>query len=622
MNRHHPYGSYENHRGGPQGGPGPDRSHRGGNRGRSGFNRGRGGGGGYYNGASGGGGYDGNMSYNAYDQGPDAAPYNGYDQQNASYFNNNGYANTSSSQYGVGGYNQGYSKYEDGPGTDEDNLGRMKKQGRKDRDDKVHDSIIEERIQRERPCRTLFIRNIKYETNSGDVRRQFEEHGDIRTFFDLISTRGMVFVTYYDLRAAERARERLQGSEISGRPIDVHYSLPRDDRDNERNMQYQGCLEVTLKNSLSGLPIDDNEVRRKFQQFGDVKSIQPVSDRIDSRYVEYYDTRACEEAHGRLRHQGLQDGVMDIAFAWDVNEGGAQGSQRRGIKSGGGGADGDYNDWDDGGRRGRGARGGRGRGRGRGNYDDDFERGGSRDRDQRGRGRYDDDYGGRRNGVPNNSYNERYDRGGGYGPGPDTGGGYSVPTFSQPPPPPPSVGMAAAPPGSTDDRLEQARKVQQLLAALKQPAVGPAPPNLNPLAPSTGGITGMPPPMHASPPGGPGFYSQPPPPSMAQPPFSGMMPPYGVPPPASSSTPQPQSAANVSTPTAALTGLPPNILALIQSTQQGPPSSVTPPGMSGLPPPGASQYGMPPPPMMGSLPPGSSANYQQFMPYPQPTKRP
>ena len=111
---------------------------------------------------------------------------------------------------------------------------------RRAQDDKVHDSIIEERIQRERPCRTLFIRNIKaspisrmsackgklfksctlffvlnskldlrnvkltiptfvilqYETNSDDVRRQFEEHGEIKTFFDLISTRGMVFVTY------------------------------------------------------------------------------------------------------------------------------------------------------------------------------------------------------------------------------------------------------------------------------------------------------------------------------------------------------------------------------------------------------------------------------------------
>jgi len=112
----------------------------------------------------------------------------------------------------------------DGPGSsfnDESGYGRggTRRPVRKERDDKVHDSIIEERIQRERPCRTLFIRNIKYETNSDDVRHQFEEHGEIKTFFDLISTRGMVFVTYYDLRAAERARERLQGSEISGRPV-------------------------------------------------------------------------------------------------------------------------------------------------------------------------------------------------------------------------------------------------------------------------------------------------------------------------------------------------------------------------------------------------------------------
>ena len=37
---------------------------------------------------------------------------------------------------------------------------------------------------------------MQYETNSDDVRRLFEEHGEIRTFFDLIANRGMVFVTY------------------------------------------------------------------------------------------------------------------------------------------------------------------------------------------------------------------------------------------------------------------------------------------------------------------------------------------------------------------------------------------------------------------------------------------
>lgn len=116
--------------------------------------------------------------------------------------------------------------------------------------------MIEERVSRERPCRTLFVRNIKvphfptlhtypepvaccrcrgkdmltdlvfpssiarhppcdafvtsckslpfvpasqYETRGGDVREKFERMGDIKTFFDLIGNRGMVFITYVSL---------------------------------------------------------------------------------------------------------------------------------------------------------------------------------------------------------------------------------------------------------------------------------------------------------------------------------------------------------------------------------------------------------------------------------------
>ncbi|KAF8910020.1 hypothetical protein CPB84DRAFT_1764381 [Gymnopilus junonius] len=346
MNRHHPYNTSFEHsprRGSP--GPAADRGHRyperGGPpfRGRGGYSRGRGGYGHYDQGLP---------NPSAYDQGhtqPDYSAYNSYEPPPTSaqsYYQSGNYADSTPTHFPPSaphsaGYNQPYPKYEDGAGSygDEDR-GNRRPVVRKERDDKVHDSIIEERIQRERPCRTLFIRNIKasyiailslpailfYETPSDDVRRIFEEHGEIKTFFDLISTRGMVFVTYFDLRAAERARDRLQGSEISGRPIDVHYSLPRDDQksnDREKNQQFQGTLQVTLRNSPSGQPIDDNEVRRKFQQFGDVKSVTPVGDRIDSRYVEFYDTRACGEAYDRLRHQGLQDGVMDIVFAWEDN---------------------------------------------------------------------------------------------------------------------------------------------------------------------------------------------------------------------------------------------------------------------------------------------------------------
>ncbi|ESK96238.1 rna recognition motif domain containing protein [Moniliophthora roreri MCA 2997] len=608
MNRHHPYGGggYDSHRGGSAGGPGPDRHHRGGNRGR-GFGRGRGGGGGGSGGGWSGGGYDsGAMNYGGYDQGPqdDVNGYNSYDNS-GSYYQNYG-SPSSQQQYGYN--NQGYGKAEDGSGYEEDSFGRMRRSGpaRKDREDKVHDSIIEERIQRERPCRTLFIRNIKYETNSQDVRRLFEEHGDIKTFFDLISTRGMVFVTYFDLRAAERARERLQGSEISGRPIDVHYSLPRDDKDGEKNTQLQGCLQVTLRNSMSGQMIDENEVRRKFQQFGDVKSIQPVGDRIDSRYVEYYDTRACDEAFDRLRHQSLQDGVMEVAFAWDPNDGGAQGSHRR-----------NHNQWDDDGSRrgGRGSgRGNRGRGRGgnRGGYDDDgHDRRDNYGRDrQRGGGggrRYDDGWENRKDG-----YGDRYD-------GPRFGNGGASSGYNVPPPPPsfapptvataPVSAQASLVAISSDDRLEQAKKVQQLLAALKQPA-GAAPPPASPAA----SMPGMP--AAVPPPGNP-YY--PPAPTGSIPSYPGVPPPSlygGVPPPAS--TPQPTVPSSGSPPPpAALAGLPPNVMALLQGVQQQQPGAA--PGMPGF---------MPPPPMMGTTPSPANAaaaaapgNYQQYMSYMQP-KRP
>src|ERR1700722_7416377 len=55
------------------------------------------------------------------------------------------------------------------------------------------------------------------------------------------------------------------------------------------NQELQGTLQVTLRNSGSSQLIDDNEVRRKFQQFGDVKSVRPVNDRTE--YVVKSDSR-------------------------------------------------------------------------------------------------------------------------------------------------------------------------------------------------------------------------------------------------------------------------------------------------------------------------------------------
>ena len=78
--------------------------------------------------------------------------------------------------------------------------------------DRDHPSI-EERVQRERPCRTLFIRNVtvrrllwrnvtlcshydQFEADSEGLRASFAGFGDIKTYFDLVKNRGMIFITY------------------------------------------------------------------------------------------------------------------------------------------------------------------------------------------------------------------------------------------------------------------------------------------------------------------------------------------------------------------------------------------------------------------------------------------
>lgn len=61
-----------------------------------------------------------------------------------------------------------------------------------------------------------------------EVRELFERFGELKSFFDILAKRGMAFVSFFDLRAALMAKDRLQDAALSGRKIDVHYSLPRD----------------------------------------------------------------------------------------------------------------------------------------------------------------------------------------------------------------------------------------------------------------------------------------------------------------------------------------------------------------------------------------------------------
>ncbi|ORY94779.1 hypothetical protein BCR43DRAFT_494578 [Syncephalastrum racemosum] len=184
---------------------------------------------------------------------------------------------------------------------------------------------IESRLAREKPCRTLFVRNVQYEIRADEIRDMFAEFGEIKDVFDLIEGRGMIFVTFYDIRAAEAAKNNTQGMILADRKIDVHYSLPKAEEEDQKcdGSKNQGTLLFTLK--YTDITIDDDSLYNYLRRFGDIKVIRTPhfkhhteNNERRQRFVEFYDSRACLAAYNQCHLQPYPEGGRwDLSFFWD-----------------------------------------------------------------------------------------------------------------------------------------------------------------------------------------------------------------------------------------------------------------------------------------------------------------
>lgn len=176
----------------------------------------------------------------------------------------------------------------------------------------------------EKPGRTLFVRNIDNSVDANVVRSHFARFGEIRSFFELVAKRGICFITYFDLRGAELAKGECHGMQFSGRQVDVHFSLPKDQDTSKRcdKDQNQGTLFMLLKRHPRALT--DADFRNIYAQFGEIKSVRRYKDQKNARFLEFFDSRACVAAHDHMGGTEWGDGSgevgqWDIKYAWDAS---------------------------------------------------------------------------------------------------------------------------------------------------------------------------------------------------------------------------------------------------------------------------------------------------------------
>ncbi|CAL0306719.1 unnamed protein product [Lupinus luteus] len=151
----------------------------------------------------------------------------------------------------------------------------------------------------EQPCRTLFVRNFNSNVEDNELKAVFEQYGDIRTMYTACKHRGFVMISYYDLRAAQNAMQALQNRPLRSRKLDIHYSIPK------VNAPEKDIGHGTLM--LSGLDSSalNDELRRIFGFYGEIKEIYEYPEMNHLKFIEFYDVRAAEAALHSLNRIGI-----------------------------------------------------------------------------------------------------------------------------------------------------------------------------------------------------------------------------------------------------------------------------------------------------------------------------
>jgi len=191
----------------------------------------------------------------------------------------------------------------------------------KSHDYKEHNQNSDEiRTKMEKPCRELFIRNASPKLRGFELVKMFEKFGPIRTISDkYIKDRGIAFVSFFDLRHAEKAKAELQEYSIHGRKLFIHFSLPKISDDilglcnRDKN---QGTLMVSY-NSKDIHSITTDDLFYLFSRFGEIRGIRDLKGVSNKKFIEFYDSRSTMQAHDTLNNQPFKNGVLDIRFSWD-----------------------------------------------------------------------------------------------------------------------------------------------------------------------------------------------------------------------------------------------------------------------------------------------------------------
>lgn len=138
--------------------------------------------------------------------------------------------------------------------------------------------------------RTLLVRNIKSNVEDAELKILFKQFGDIHRLHTVNKNRGVVLVSYYDIRAARNAMRAIQDRLLRQLKIDLNYYFPKDNS-SELDINNDTLIIFNLDSAVS-----NDDIHQIFGSYGEIKEIFQDPRNQNQRAIEFYDVRAAEAA--------------------------------------------------------------------------------------------------------------------------------------------------------------------------------------------------------------------------------------------------------------------------------------------------------------------------------------
>ena len=159
--------------------------------------------------------------------------------------------------------------------------------------------------------RTLIATNVHPETTREEIMAVFDPYNSIKNIDMSLIADGFCSVEYYDLRHANNVKRIANTATLHGNVIVVSYA-PLSRIGDCKKPPNNGTIVVF---HLPATGVTDKQIEMTFGQFGEIRQIRGTPSKPTQRFIEYWDTRAAEEALNSLNGKYVMGSKISIEFS-------------------------------------------------------------------------------------------------------------------------------------------------------------------------------------------------------------------------------------------------------------------------------------------------------------------